>query len=95
MPPEIIKKEKYDQKVDIWSAGVIVYFLLHGQQPFKGSNQVQLYHNIINEELKIDPDDWEEISEDAKDFVIRCLNKDPKKRPSAAELLRHPWLNNR
>lgn len=34
MPPEIIKREKYDNKVDIWSAGIVAYILVSGRVPF-------------------------------------------------------------
>jgi len=36
MPPEIVKKEKYDQKVDVWSAGIVTCILLTGVPPFQG-----------------------------------------------------------
>ena len=62
MPPEIIKKEGYDEKCDIWSAGIIVYYLLHGCQAFKGTNQIELYDNIVNTELEIIDSYWEDYS---------------------------------
>ena len=95
LSPEIVKEEKYDQKCDIWSAGVIVYFLLHGSLPFLGVNQATLYNNIANSELDANDPEWEGYSPQAKNFVMKCLTKDPKKRPSAAELLKDPWLNQR
>ena len=39
MAPEIIKSQPYDERVDIWSAGVIVYYLLSGDLPFMSANK--------------------------------------------------------
>jgi serine/threonine protein kinase len=39
MAPEIIKEEPYDEKVDIWSVGVITYILLSGRPPFAGKSK--------------------------------------------------------
>ena len=39
MPPEIIKNESYDMKVDIWSAGILAYFVLSSEFPFSGKNE--------------------------------------------------------
>lgn len=46
MAPEVIKK-KYNKKCDIWSCGVILYFLLFNEPPFKGKNEQQLFDQII------------------------------------------------
>lgn len=80
--PEIIKKHKYNEKVDIWSIGVIIYFLFQERQPFTGLNQQELFDNILNQELKMMKEDWEGISEEALDFIKMCLEKNPEKRPN-------------
>lgn len=46
MPPEIIKNEKYDSKVDVWSAGVVVYIMLTGKPPFYGASKDAVYKAI-------------------------------------------------
>lgn len=43
MPPEIIKKEKYDSKVDIWSACVVIFIMLSGQPPFYSEDKDEVY----------------------------------------------------
>ena len=46
MPPEIILRQKYDSKVDTWSAGVVAYILLTGLPPFSGANKEEVYAAI-------------------------------------------------
>jgi serine/threonine protein kinase len=48
MAPEIIKKEIYNEKVDIWSLGVITYMLLSGQSPFPSSDTARIKKYIVN-----------------------------------------------
>ena len=46
MPPEILKNEKYDLKVDVWSAGIVTYVLITGKPPFFGTTRDLLYNAI-------------------------------------------------
>ena len=43
MAPEVIKKVKYDTKVDIWSLGIVDYILLSGRPPFDGRSKDEIY----------------------------------------------------
>ena len=93
MAPEIIKKEKYTTKVDIWSTGVIVYLLIKGELPFKSTGTKEsLFDSIINDEINYDDDSWTQVSPHAKEFIRRTLEKDPDRRPDAETLLNHSWL---
>ena len=56
-----------------------------------GTSMEDLKNKIINGEPQ-DVDTWEDYSPDAKDFVLKCLVKDPEARPTAQEMLEHPWL---
>merc|ERR1719263_1017641 len=46
MPPEIVKKQLYDSKVDIWSAGVVVFILLTGTPPFVAESKEEVFKQI-------------------------------------------------
>ena len=86
--PEMLKGE-YDEKCDIWSIGVILYYMLSGKFPFYAEDNYEIFQKIENEEpnyLNLN------ISEKAKDFLKKCLTKNPRIRPSAKESLFHPWL---
>ena len=93
MAPEIIKEEPYDQRVDIWSTGVIAYILLSGRPPFRGKTKPEIFHSISNNPLKFDHEIWAHVSDEAKDFIMKSLIKDKTKRPDAKELINHPWMN--
>lgn len=43
MAPEIVKKLKYDSKVDIWSLGVVAYIILSGKPPFPGKSKEEIF----------------------------------------------------
>lgn len=85
MAPELINKESHDEKVDIWAVGVIAYFLQNfGEYPFPGETKEEVDENIRN--FQPDYDDLDHLSPLAIEFIKKCLNKDPAKRPSASEL---------
>mmetsp|Transcript_837 Transcript_837/g.1387 ORF Transcript_837/g.1387 Transcript_837/m.1387 type:complete len:891 (+) Transcript_837:244-2916(+) len=90
--PEVINRKPYDQKVDMWSIGVTTYLLLSGETPFNGKNRQQLFRRISCDEPTFSDDKWGNVSDVAIDFVLRLLTKDPAKRMSASEALRHEWF---
>ncbi len=83
---------KYDEKVDIWGIGVVAHIALCGSPPFNGERFEDVSRSILNDEPKFGKVK-NKLSYEAKNFTSKCLNKDPSKRPSAASLLKHPWLS--
>ncbi|XP_046357232.1 calcium/calmodulin-dependent protein kinase type IV-like [Haliotis rufescens] len=90
--PEVLLGRKYTQAIDMWSVGVITYILLCGYEPFSADTDRQMYKRIIKADYKFDCPWWDEVSENAKDLVRKMLHLDPKKRVTAAEALKHPWV---
>ena len=88
--PQIIQGHLYTFKTDIWSIGIIAFFLLQGKCPFDAekSNEGQLLEKMRNNDYKFKI----EVSKMAEDFIAKCLQFDESKRPSANELLEHPWI---
>lgn len=84
LAPEMIKEEPYDNKVDIWALGVILYELVAGYRPFDGRNFV-LMNNIINNPFKKMPDG---VDGEIRELIGKMLSKDAEKRPSIKEVLR-------
>ena len=72
MSPEIIKGS-YNEKCDIWSLGIILYYLLCGYPPFVGANDSQLIQSIVESKLTFPKEDWKNISDSAKDLIKKML----------------------
>ncbi|GER41825.1 calcium-dependent protein kinase [Striga asiatica] len=82
----------YGPEADIWSAGVIVYILLCGVLPFWGDSDQEIFGKVLNGDIDFLSDPWPNISECAKDLVKKMLVRNPKRRITAQQILRHPWL---
>jgi calcium-dependent protein kinase len=91
--PQVLQG-KYDEKCDIWSCGVICYILLCGYPPFYGDRDEDILRRVKKGEFDFPSPDWDEISKDGKDFIKKMLTHNPEKRPSAEQLLAHPWFTN-
>lgn len=90
--PEIIQGEGYDEKIDVWSIGVIIYIMLCGYPPFYDEDNEKLFDIILQGKVSFPSPDWDGISEMAKDLIKKCLTTDPKRRITPAEIVKHPWV---
>jgi serine/threonine protein kinase len=91
--PELLEDVGYDEKADIFSAGVILYVLLSGRPAFRGYNINEILTKNKKGEVEYPAKFWDKISDKAKDLVQLLLKKNPKERISAEEALNHPWFN--
>src|SRR3990167_3897756 len=87
--PEIIAGQLYDPaKVDIWSSGITLFAMLCGYLPFDEESKDVLYEKILACKISIPS----HVSIEASELLKKLLSRDPAKRPSAEEILSHPWL---
>ena len=90
MAPEIVEKKEYcGPPADIWASGVLLYALLCGNFPYKGSTDEELYARICACSPKL-PD---HLSQAAKEFLKVIFTYDPEIRPNAFDILHELWLN--
>ncbi|KAL3841156.1 hypothetical protein ACJIZ3_025747 [Penstemon smallii] len=89
--PEVLHRS-YGTEADMWSIGVIAYILLCGSRPFWSRTESGIFRAVLKADPSFDEAPWPSLSPDAVDFVKRLLNKDYRKRLTAAQALSHPWL---
>ena len=91
MSPEIIDGHSVPQS-DIWSVGIIVYLMLTGKYAFQAKDGENLYEKIKNNEIDMEPLNESECSEEAKDFIVKCLKKNYQERMTTSQCLEHAWI---
>ena len=89
MAPEVIS-QKYTKSCDVWSVGVLAYYMLSGKHPFTGESIEEVFGAITNYKL---PKDWSDFSPQSKDLVSKLLEPKPHKRITASKALKHSWFS--
>jgi len=88
----------YGLKVDVWAVGVCIYIMLSGYYPFFGAdgNIPEMYRNVLIQTLQFPtPQGWNQVSNEAKLFLMSLLEKNPSSRLSCKQALDHPWIKSK
>uniref|UniRef100_A0A3B5R4Z7 non-specific serine/threonine protein kinase n=1 Tax=Xiphophorus maculatus TaxID=8083 RepID=A0A3B5R4Z7_XIPMA len=91
LPPEMIEGKTHDEKVDLWSLGVLCYEFLVGKPPFEAKTHDETYRKISRVEYSYPPRG--SISAGAKDLVAKLLKHNPMQRLPIEGVLSHPWVH--
>ncbi|EAX95515.1 CAMK family protein kinase [Trichomonas vaginalis G3] len=89
LAPEIIQGHPYSTKSDIWSLGVVLYAMVNGKLPFDASNQKELFHKILKENVTFNAN----VSPQLKDLLTKMLNKNQNARISLEQIKEHQWFS--
>jgi len=91
MAPELIRGHDYGIKVDIWSLGIMLMEMAEGEPPYMEFPPLRALFLITTKGIPPlkEPQKW---STELNEYVNKCLDKDPEKRPDANELLKHPFI---
>ena len=89
LAPELLKGNYFDPyKSDIWSCGIVLYFMLSGFVPFKGDNDYELHQNILLGKFNF----IDGISNECFDLIKKILEINPEKRYSLDDIIKHSWF---
>lgn len=89
MAPEIVRRERYPgEPADIWAAGILLFMMLSGQFPFGSSKELYIFDKILKNNI-VYPGG---ISDKCRNLLMAMLEPCWRKRISADEILRHPWI---
>ncbi|CAN0335176.1 unnamed protein product, partial [Laminaria digitata] len=95
--PEVLRGEPFGTPADMWSLGVVLYILLSGVHPFDlegGASDAEVRERVLSGEVPFDALAWAE-KEGAIDLIRHMLEFDPRDRPTAEQVLKHPWMEER
>eukprot|EP01126_Amoeba_proteus_P039106 TRINITY_DN4108_c0_g6_i5.p1 TRINITY_DN4108_c0_g6~~TRINITY_DN4108_c0_g6_i5.p1 ORF type:complete len:224 (+),score=46.13 TRINITY_DN4108_c0_g6_i5:1517-2188(+) len=93
MAPELIARQPYDHRVDIWSLGIAIIELVEGEPPFYNLDPPDALRAISQVEGQIGFQSSNQ-SNQLQDFLSRCLQRDPRLRSPSGTLLNHAFLSN-
>ena len=94
--PEVVRGDVYNELCDIWSMGVILFFMITSKTPFEhgeGQSSKEIFNNILACDYQFPGDNYYPISDEIKNLINKMLQKKPGNRISSKELFSDPWFS--
>lgn len=91
--PEIIRNVPYGPPADVWSCGIVLYYMLSGERPFTGETREDIKKSVLAGDLRFPSQLFGTSSPEIKHLINLMLSFDQRSRISAREALLHPWLS--
>lgn len=88
VPPEIVEGSHYDERVDIWALGILLYELVAGKAPFETKDENITYDKIVNSECHFPS----HFSKPLREVVSKILDKNPERRPNLDQIELETWF---
>eukprot|EP00828_Plagiopyla_frontata_P044344 TRINITY_DN7207_c0_g1_i2.p2 TRINITY_DN7207_c0_g1~~TRINITY_DN7207_c0_g1_i2.p2 ORF type:complete len:101 (+),score=5.71 TRINITY_DN7207_c0_g1_i2:205-507(+) len=93
MAPEVFSSKGYTDKVDVFSAGIILYTMLNGSPPFKGKDIKIIVKKTCQDKIKFSKHFQSNVSFEIKQLILRMTEKNPEKRITLQDLFNLDWVS--
>ncbi|XP_002965273.2 calcium-dependent protein kinase 14 [Selaginella moellendorffii] len=92
--PEVVASiHEYDERVDVWGVGIVLYEILSGKLAFEGLRSRDVPRRLSHwEDLPVSSMDWTDVSDGARDLILQLLHLDARRRLPIHEVENHPWV---
>jgi len=92
--PEVLNKSSsYDQSCDVWSLGVLLYIMLYAEPPFKGNNNIEIFHQIADKKLDFTQSKYKNTNPEILELLSQLLQKNPAERTTITKALESKWFH--